>query len=62
MNPFKNVHLSLSAVGPAAVIAILVISIAAVGIFGEGPVADRAMGALIGLGAMIIGYMAAKIR
>ena len=53
LNPFRNVTLTLAAVGLAAVACVLFICIAAVGIFGSGPEADKAL-SLLGQSASII--------
>jgi hypothetical protein len=43
MNFLKNIAVNLKATGPAAVMAVWVISVAALGIFGSGPLAEQAM-------------------
>jgi hypothetical protein len=43
MRPLKNFFVSLTATGPAAVISILILCISALGLWGEGPIADGAL-------------------
>ena len=60
MNLLKNLYVSLTATGPAAIVVVLIVSIAAVGIWGEGPIADRSMTILLGLGCLLLGILAAR--
>jgi len=50
---FKNIRLSLTAVGPSAVLIVLILSVAALGIFGTSELADRAMGFMFVLAGMV---------
>ncbi len=47
IDPFKNLQVNLRAAGPAAVLCVLFISIASVGVFGHGPIAEEALNLLI---------------
>ena len=60
MNPFKNLVVNLHATGPAAVICVWLASVASVGLFGAGPLADRALNVLAIAGGMILLGLAAK--
>ena len=60
MGFLKNLSLNLQAAGPAAVLIVWVISIASLGIFGEGPVAEHAMTGLLFLGALIFAILAQR--
>ena len=52
---FKHLQLNLHAAGPAAVLSVLFISIAFVGVFGQGPLAGAALGVLaVATGAVVI--------
>lgn len=53
MGFLKNWLLKLTATGPAAVVVILLVCITALGIWGNGPLADRAMTVLSFLGSTI---------
>jgi hypothetical protein len=60
-NPFKNFIVNLSATGPAAVLIVLVISITALGIFGQTEMAKNAMSVLSYLaGAVIVALTISK--
>lgn len=52
-NILKNIRLNLTAVGPSAVLIVLILSVAALGIFGAGELADRAMGFMYFMGAIV---------
>jgi hypothetical protein len=43
IDPLKNLQVNLHAAGPAAVLCVLFISIASVGVFGHGPIAEKAL-------------------
>ena len=63
MNPFKNIVVTLTAAGPAAVVCVLFICVTCLGIFGAGPIAERAMTALmVAIGAVVISYAASGLR
>ena len=49
----RNLKISLAAAGPAAVLIVLILSVTALGIFGEGPLADRAMNFMYVLAGMV---------
>jgi hypothetical protein len=49
----RNIKISLTAVGPAAVLIVLILSVTALGIFGTGPLADRAMGFMYVVAGMV---------
>lgn len=49
----KNISVNLQAAGPAAVMAIWIVGITVLGLFGEGPVAERAMTILAVTGGLI---------
>jgi hypothetical protein len=49
----RNIKISLTAVGPAAVLIVLILSVTALGIFGTGPLADRAMSFMYVLSGML---------
>ena len=59
---FKNLVINLQAKGPAAVLIALILSITALGLFGEGVAAGGALGILSGLGAMIVVGLTQKIN
>jgi hypothetical protein len=50
---FKNIRISLAASGPAAVLIALILSVAALGIFGKGDLAERALNFMFILAGMI---------
>ncbi len=50
---FKSIRLNLAAVGPSAVLIVLILSVTALGIFGAGELADRAMGFMFVLAGMV---------
>jgi hypothetical protein len=54
VNFLKNIALNLTATCPAAVMCVWLISIAAVSIFGSGPIASSGLGILGSAGAVII--------
>lgn len=60
-NFLKNLVINLQATGPAAVLIVLIMSIAALGLFGNGPVASTALTILSFLGAMIVAGLVQKI-
>ena len=43
INPFRNLQVNLQAAGPAAVLCVLFICIASVGVFGQGELANKAL-------------------
>jgi hypothetical protein len=47
LTPSKILQVNLRAAGPAAVLCVLFISIASVGVFGHGPIAEKALNLLI---------------
>lgn len=49
----RNIKISLTAVGPAAVLVVLILCVTALGIFGSGPLADRAMSFMYVLAGMV---------
>jgi hypothetical protein len=49
----RNIKISLTATGPAAVLIVLILSVTALGIFGLGPLADRAMSFMFFLGGSL---------
>ena len=49
----RNIRISLAAAGPAAVLIVLILSVTALGIFGTGPLADRAMSFMYVLTGMV---------
>ena len=61
LNPFKNIALNLRATGPAAVIAIWIISVTLLGLFGNGELAGRALTILAVAGGMVLVALASKI-
>jgi hypothetical protein len=60
-NPFKNISLNLSAKGPATVLTVWIISILALGLFGKGELAGRALSILTIAGGLILIALVAKI-
>ena len=60
MNPFKNLQVNLLANGGWAIVGLLVICITVLGIFGEGPMAERAMAALTITTGLVAAAMAAR--
>jgi hypothetical protein len=46
INPFKNLQVNLQASGPAAVLCVLFICIASLGVFGQGAIAEKALNLL----------------
>jgi hypothetical protein len=59
MNPFRNLALNLQATGPAAVLCVLLLSIAAVGVFGSDKLGPQALGLLAAaLGVVATGLIA----
>jgi hypothetical protein len=54
IDPFKNLQLNLHAAGPAAVLCVLFISIAFVGVFGQGALGGYALG-LLGTALSLVG-------
>jgi len=60
-NPFKNFAINLKATGPAAVIAVWIICVTLLGVFGQGTIADRAMTVLAVAGGMILIVLMSKI-
>jgi hypothetical protein len=55
IDPFKNLQLNLRATGPAAVLCVLFISIASLGVFGQGPLAEKALNLLAAaLGGVLV--------
>ena len=53
-NPLRNIVVNLRATGPAAVICVWCISVAALGVFGEGSNASSALGILAAGGGMVL--------
>lgn len=53
MNPLKNLILNLQATGPAAAVCVWFITMACVGVFGQGDNASRALG-FIGMGGAVV--------
>ncbi len=51
---FKNIAVSLRAAGPSAVLVSWVIGVTLLGIFGEGEIASKALGALSVVGGLLI--------
>ncbi len=49
----RNIRINLAAAGPAAVLIMLILSVTALGIFGAGPLADRAMSFMYVLAGMV---------
>ena len=60
MNPIRNIAVNLRAKGPAAVLIVWIVSVTAVGLVGEGPIAERALGLLAIAGGLILGTFAIK--
>ncbi len=54
INPFENLVVNLKATGPAAVLVAIVLSIAALGLFGSGELAKSAMSVLSYLGGGVL--------
>ena len=54
IDPLKNLQVNLHAAGPAAVLCVLFISIASVGVFGHGPIAEKALN-LLTLATAVLG-------
>jgi hypothetical protein len=57
---FKNVVVNLRATGPAAVIAVWLICVTAIGLWGGGEMAGRALGILAFAGGAIMISLAAR--
>ncbi|OAI44017.1 hypothetical protein AYO43_09615 [Nitrospira sp. SCGC AG-212-E16] len=62
MEFLKNIVVNLQATGPAAVLAIWVICVTVLGIFGSGPMASLAFGILSFFGGAVIFGLTAKIQ
>lgn len=60
MNPFRNLQVNLLAQGGWAIVGILAICITALGVFGEGVMAERAMTALTVTAGLVGGAMAMR--
>lgn len=58
MNPIKNLQINLLAKGGWAIAAVVIICITALGLFGEGQMAERAMTVLTIMAGSIIAAMA----
>jgi hypothetical protein len=56
----RNIKISLTAVGPAAVVIVLILSVTALGIFGTGELADRAMSLMYFLAAAVGASLASR--
>ena len=55
-----SIKVNLSAAGPSAVMVVWIAAVAALGIFGDSQLADRAMNALIVAGGAILSTLAIK--
>ncbi len=62
MEFFKNIAVNLKATGPAAVMAIWVVCVTLLGIFGSGEMARSAFGLLAFFGAAVLVGLASKIK
>lgn len=62
MDPFKNFQVNLLANGGWAIVGILAICITALGIFGEGEMAGRAMTGLSLLASMVVAALIMRPR
>lgn len=62
MEFLKNIAINLKATGPAAVIIAWVLGITAVGVFGEGESASKALSALSIVGPILVIGMGQKIN
>ena len=60
MDIFKNLVVNLRAAGPAAIIGVWVICVAALGLFGSGETADKAMALLAFAGGGIMVSLALR--
>lgn len=49
----RNIKINLAAAGPATVLIVLILSVTALGIFGTGPLADRALSFMYVLAGMV---------
>lgn len=56
----RNIKISLTAVGPAAVLIVLILSVTALGILGTGELADRAMSLMYFLAAAVGASLASR--
>lgn len=61
MDWLKNITLNLTATGPAAVLCVYIVSLAAMGIFASGPHGGFVVGALVALGPVLIGALSQRI-
>ena len=58
VNPFRNLILNLQATGPAAVLCVLIVSIALLEVFGSESLGPKALGLLAFLaGALVVGLV-----
>lgn len=62
VNLLANVIVNLRAAGPAAVLAVWIICITLLGLFGEGPIAGRVITVLSVVGSFLAAALAMKVR
>lgn len=60
MDFFKNLIVNLTATGPAAIFCVWIIAMAALGLLGNGPLADRSLTLLLFIGAALIGVLGGR--
>jgi hypothetical protein len=58
---FRNITLNLNATGRAAVLIVLIMSIAVLGIFGSSTLGAAALGLLAGSGSLIIKALGSRV-
>ncbi|MFT5116531.1 MAG: hypothetical protein ACI9NY_000050 [Kiritimatiellia bacterium] len=60
-NPFKNIAVNIQARGPAAILIVWCISVTAIGLYGQGEMAGRAINLLSFFGGATFFALTAKI-